>query len=102
VRKLCEKMCGRLACYSREEASKKQKGRLCNMLPRQPSSKDPARKSWEAILGLRYWVGGGQQISLAFDCTRQEKRLMVTWVYTVQEVLKSASKGPKQQLLSRE
>jgi hypothetical protein len=27
----------------------------CNMLHRQPSSKDRARKSWEAILGLRYF-----------------------------------------------
>jgi hypothetical protein len=39
------------------------------MLHRQPSSKDRARKSWEAILGLRYFgpakvvkekVGGGR------------------------------------------
>ena len=43
------------------------------MLHRQPSSKDRARKSWEAILGLRY-------------CTSHEKAAHGHVVYVVQEV----------------
>ena len=59
------------------------------MLRRQPSSKDRARKSWEAILGLRYFGSaksgereGGWVDFVAFDV-----------VYAVQEVSKTASKG---------
>jgi hypothetical protein len=60
------------------------------ILHRQPSLKDPARKSWEAILGSRYFgpakamketVGrgyGGQQISWHSTATSQEKQLMAT------------------------
>jgi hypothetical protein len=51
------------------------------MLHRQLCLADPAHKSWEAILGSRYFgptkvvkerVGRGQRISWAFDCTSQE------------------------------
>src|SRR5271154_4338585 len=57
-RRLCEKMCDRLACYSREE------GRASifvaeeihvTMLHRHLCLAYPARKSWEAILGSRYF-----------------------------------------------
>ena len=56
------------------------------MLHRQASSKDRARKSWEAILGLRYFgpakvvkerVGGGGPTDFVAQAKR--KRLMVTW-----------------------
>jgi hypothetical protein len=53
------------------------------MLHGQPSSKDPARKSGQAILGLRYFgpakvvkerIGGGRAADfVAFHCTGQEK-----------------------------
>jgi hypothetical protein len=66
------------------------------MLHRQPSSKDRARKSWEAILSLRYFGpakvvkervdGGGQQISWHLNCTSQEKAAHGHVVYAVQEV----------------
>jgi hypothetical protein len=66
------------------------------MLHRQPSSKDRARKSWEAILGLRYFgpakvvkerVGRGRAADfVAFDCTSKEKAAHGHVVYTVQEV----------------
>src|SRR5277367_5453645 len=60
------------------------------MLHRQPSSKDRARKSWEAILSLRYFGpakvvkervdGGGQQISWHLKTAQaKKKRLTVTW-----------------------
>ena len=57
------------------------------MLHRQPSSKDRGRKSWEAILGLRYF-GPAKVVkeSSRFDCTSQEKAAHGHVVYTVQEV----------------
>jgi hypothetical protein len=69
------------------------------MLHRQPSSKDQARKSWEAILGLqrvvkeRVGCEEGSQISWHFDCTSQEKAAHGHVTYAVQEVSKTASKG---------
>jgi hypothetical protein len=72
------------------------------MLHRQPSSKDRARKSWETILGSRYFgpakvvkerVGWGRAADfVAFDCTCQEKLAYGHVAYAVQEVSKTASK----------
>jgi hypothetical protein len=62
------------------------------MLHRQPSAKDQARKSWEAILGSRYF---GPADFVAFDCASQEKAAHSHVIYAVQEVSKPASKGPK-------
>ena len=61
----------------------------CFLEYRQLSLKSPACKSWEAILGSRYFgdakvveevVGGGrQQISWHSTTGAKKKRLMVTW-----------------------
>ena len=69
------------------------------MLHRQPSSKDRARKSWEATLGLRYFgpakvvkerVGGR---GTRFPGTSQEKAAHGHVVYAVQRGVKNSVKG---------
>ena len=67
---------------------------------RQPSSKDQARKSWRAILGLRYFgppKNGEREAAdfVPFDCTSQEKAAHGHVVCAVQEVSETASKGLK-------
>jgi hypothetical protein len=71
------------------------------MLYRQPSSKGPARKSWEATLGLQYFgpakvvkerVGWGEGSRFRLDCTSQEKAAHGHVVYAVQEGVKNGVK----------
>jgi hypothetical protein len=72
------------------------------MLYRQPSSKGPARKSWEATLGLRYFgpakvvkerVGGERAADFVLTAQVKKKRLMVTWSTRCKKVSKTASNG---------
>jgi hypothetical protein len=67
------------------------------MLHRQPSSKDQARKSWEAILGLRYFgpPKSGERAAdfVAFDC--KKRRLTVTWSARCKRRQKQRQRGLK-------
>jgi hypothetical protein len=103
-------MCNRLACCSIFVVE----AVPCNILHRQPSSKDRACKSWEAILGLRYfglakvveervWVGGkGRQISRHLTARGQEKSGLRSRGLHGARGVKNGVKGcPKRQLLSR-
>jgi hypothetical protein len=77
------------------------------MLRRQPSSKDQARKLWEAILGLRYFGpaksgeregglrAGGQQISWHLTARAKKKRLTVMWPTRCKRCQKQRQRGPK-------
>jgi hypothetical protein len=59
------------------------------MLHRQLSSKDRARKSWEAILGLRYFGPAKvvkERVGSRFPGTSQEKAAHSHVVYAVEEV----------------
>src|ERR1700744_2251491 len=61
------------------------------MLHRQPSSKDRARKSWEAILVLRYFEPAN--VVKESNLHKPRKSAHGHVAYAVQEVSKTVSKG---------
>src|SRR5271168_657377 len=100
-RRLCEKMCGRLACYSREEGRASifvAEEAHVTMLHRHLCLADPARKSWEAILGTRYFGPAKvvkEGVSKFQHSTARAKnlRLAVTWPTGCRSRKKNGVKG---------